>query len=84
MLGAATENRTRNICLEGRSFTIKLRPQLERDERIELSTKPWQGFVLPLNQSRYDTFNSLNLSAAYEAANACGLIIGTTLHVPRI
>ena len=25
---------------------------LERDRRIELLTKPWQGFVLPLNQSR--------------------------------
>ena len=25
---------------------------MERDNRIELLTKPWQGFVLPLNQSR--------------------------------
>ena len=27
---------------------------MERVERIELSTKPWQGFVLPLNHTRID------------------------------
>ena len=26
--------------------------KLERLERIELSTKPWQGFILPLNYIR--------------------------------
>ena len=58
---------------------------MERVVGIEPTTKPWQGLVLPL--APYPLAHAarlLNLSAAYEAANAFGLTRGITLHIPFI
>jgi len=44
------------LSLESTVFStgIQVRLNLERAPRIELGTKPWQGFVLPLNYARFN------------------------------
>lgn len=62
-LGGPNGNRTRLCAVTGRytnRYTIG--PKLERVERIELSTKPWQGFVLPLNHTRMVEMTRIELA----------------------
>ena len=53
---------------------------MERAKRIELSSQPWQGRVLPLNHARKNRFDYLiiiaNLCAQYKCYFVAGAVAG--------
>ena len=48
---------------------------MERDNRIELLTKPWQGFVLPLNQSRIKHIETHYLVLTYGVGLSPAIVV---------